>query len=42
MAPLDDFRSQPHRRARGAVGEREAARWLEGQGLRVLETTWGG
>jgi putative endonuclease len=33
----EDFRQQPHARARGRVGEDEAVRWLEGQGYRVVE-----
>jgi putative endonuclease len=33
----EDFRRQPHTRARGRVGEDDAVRWLEGQGFRVVE-----
>jgi putative endonuclease len=33
----EDFRQQPHTRARGRVGEDDAVRWLESQGYRVVE-----
>jgi putative endonuclease len=31
-----DFREQPHARARGKVGEDDAVRWLAGQGYKIL------
>jgi putative endonuclease len=37
MAGLDDFRRLPHTRARGKLGEEEAASWLEARGYRILE-----
>lgn len=38
--PGGRFRRQPHTRARGAVGEDEAVRWLEARGYRVLERNY--
>lgn len=37
MGGLDDFRSLPHTRARGKLGEDEAATWLAARGYRILE-----
>ena len=34
---MSDFRSQPHRRAQGRVGEEDAVRWLLTQGFEILE-----
>ena len=33
----DRFNAQPHRRAKGRVGEEEAVRWLTSQGYEILE-----
>ncbi len=37
MSGMGDFRSLPHTRARGKLGEQEAALWLEARGYRILE-----
>jgi putative endonuclease len=37
MSENRDFRSQPHRRAQGRVGEEDAVRWLLTQGFEILE-----
>jgi putative endonuclease len=37
MSGAADFRSQPHRRAQGKVGEDDAVRWLVTQGFEILE-----
>jgi putative endonuclease len=36
-AAVSDFRSQPHRRAQGRVGEEDAVRWLVAQGYEIVE-----
>lgn len=36
MSGLADFRSLPHTRARGKLGEDEAAAWLAERGYRIL------
>lgn len=36
MSGLGNFRQLPHTRARGKLGEDEAAAWLAGRGYRIL------
>ena len=37
MTPFRDFNRQHHTRARGRSAEDDGARWLEGQGLSIVE-----